>query len=65
MFILQPYTRIDKFITINGPGLDIMIDYDDVDHDLVDKQVKLLMAALKVNTKGFVASQEDHYGVDK
>jgi hypothetical protein len=46
-FELIPHTKIDKLITIKGPGIDIMIDYDDVDHKVVDKQVKLLMEILE------------------
>jgi hypothetical protein len=50
-FTLEPYDDCDKCITItekpaNGRSLYIQIDFDDVDHDVIEKKVKKLMDVL-------------------
>lgn len=44
---VQPYTGADKLITIVGPDeLLIYVDYDDVDHDAVDRRLPGIVATL-------------------
>ena len=57
IFKLIPYTMADKLITIEGPNINIMIDYDDVEHRLVDKQTKLLIDILNSNSEEFLKSE--------
>lgn len=49
-FKLREHTRWDKKIHIIGPmTLDISIDYDDVDHEQVDLEVRRLLDVLNQN----------------
>jgi hypothetical protein len=36
IFAIQPHTQVDKKFSIEGP-IELIIDYDDVSHDEVDK----------------------------
>jgi len=47
MFTIQPHTTIDKDFVINGPDdFNMIIDYDDVDHELVDLMANTVVAIL-------------------
>lgn len=46
-FKVQPFTNIDKRVTIEGPDyLRIYVDFDDVNHAEVRKQIKQMIALL-------------------
>lgn len=47
---IDPFGRSDKHIEIRGPGLTLMVDYDDVDHDDVDTRVEQLLTTLNAAT---------------
>ena len=50
LFIRRPFSSVDKYIEITGPGdLGIRVDYDDVDHDLVRAQVDTMIEVLNAN----------------
>ncbi len=40
---------LDKWVEIEGPGLSIRVDYDDVDHNTVEKNVKKMLKILNEN----------------
>jgi hypothetical protein len=47
LFVLQPFDRYDKALVIVGPGdLELSIDYDDVDHQKVERDVHRLIILL-------------------
>jgi hypothetical protein len=49
-FKVEPFSNIDKFITINGPDtLIIAVDFDDVYHPQIRKDVKKLVKILNEN----------------
>jgi hypothetical protein len=46
-FKVQPFTNIDKRVEIQGPDyLHIFVDFDDVNHAEVRKQIKQMVAIL-------------------
>jgi len=47
-FIVEPHSRADKQIVIYGP-LTLFVDYDDVNHDEVDEQMRRLVQILNDN----------------
>jgi hypothetical protein len=51
-FSLHPYDRYDKELVITGPAeMKIAIDFDDVDHDQVEREVGVLLRILNENWK--------------
>ncbi len=47
LFSIQPFSTIDKRVEITGPdGLRFFVDYDDVDHKTVRKQMAKLIGIL-------------------
>jgi hypothetical protein len=49
-FTVKPFTNIDKYVEITGPDyLRLLVDFDDVDHAEVRKQVKRMVAILNEN----------------
>jgi hypothetical protein len=51
-FKVQPFTNIDKRVEIEGPDyLRIFVDFDDVNHAEVRKQIKQMVAILNENWK--------------
>lgn len=55
-FKIEIYDDCDKVITIteqpaDGRSLCIMIDFDDVDHDVIEEKVKNLVAVLNEHWK--------------
>lgn len=46
-FVTQPFDEsLDKWIEIEGPDLSIRVDYDDVNHKAVRKNVKHMLEIL-------------------
>lgn len=46
-FTIQPHTTADKRFDIEGPhDLRLMVDFDDVDHETVEKTVVALVEVL-------------------
>jgi len=60
-FVLEKYNLWDKTIVINGPGKDyftslhLYVDHDDVHHEVIEKQVELLIDILNNNADAFYA----------
>ena len=51
-FKVHPFTNIDKRVEIEGPDyLRIFVDFDDVNHAEVRKQIKQMVAILNENWK--------------
>ena len=51
-FRVEPFADIDKWIEIRGPDyLSIRVDFDDVNHAEVRKQIKQMVAILNENWK--------------
>ncbi len=51
-FILAPIDHdLDKWIEIEGPDLSIRVDYDDVDHISVERNVKKMLKLLNESWK--------------
>jgi hypothetical protein len=51
-FKVKPFTNIDKRVEIEGPDyLRIFVDFDDVNHAEVRKQIKQMVAILNENWK--------------
>ena len=51
-FRVEPFADIDKWIEIRGPDyLSIRVDFDDVNHAEVRKQIKQMVAILNDNWK--------------
>jgi hypothetical protein len=48
-FRVEPFDSIDKSITIVGPEITIAVDYDDVNHPQVRKDIKKLVKILNEN----------------
>lgn len=51
LFVAENHDHADKFFDITGPssfegGLTLRVDYDDVDHDRVDREVEKLLKIL-------------------
>ena len=40
---------LDKWIDVVGPGLEFRVDYDDVAHKMVEKNVKKMLKILNEN----------------
>ncbi len=40
LFRIEPHDSADKEFRINGPDFDLIMDYDDVDHDFHDKMAE-------------------------
>lgn len=46
-FEIEPHTKTDKSFIVRGPGdLLLEVDYDDVDHDEVDRNVEAMVNLL-------------------
>jgi hypothetical protein len=51
-FRVLPFTNIDKRVEIQGPDyLRLFVDFDDVNHAEVRKQIKQMVAILNENWK--------------
>ena len=51
-FKVKPFSNIDKWVEITGPDyLIIRVDFDDVNHAEVRKQIKQMVAILNQNWK--------------
>jgi hypothetical protein len=45
-FQFDSYGGLDKYIEIHGPDLNLRVDYDDVNHTMVDKGVRQMVDIL-------------------
>ncbi len=45
-FVAEPFSTIDKEIRVRGPGIDLRVDYDDVDHLDVRRQLRRMLEIL-------------------
>ena len=51
-FKVKPFTNIDKWVEITGPDyFSIRVDFDDVNHAEVRKQIKQMVDILNENWK--------------
>jgi hypothetical protein len=58
-FRIEPYSLSDKMIHISGPNeIDIYVDYDDVDHPVVERFVKRLVGVMNTMAPGLVDGVE-------
>lgn len=48
-FKIEPHTTIDKRFRIVGPDIDLLVDYDDVNHSEVDRAARKLVKILNDN----------------
>jgi hypothetical protein len=49
-FKIEPHTGIDKSFLIYNEDISLAVDYDDVDHETVDKEARRIVKLL--NTSG-------------
>jgi hypothetical protein len=50
LFTVKPFTSIDKYVEISGPEyFRLLVDFDDVNHAEVRKQVKKMVALLNAH----------------
>lgn len=52
-FKIEPHTTIDKRFRIMGPEIDLLVDYDDVDHKEVDRAARKLVKILNEHWEAF------------
>lgn len=45
-FFLEPFEPWKKDIAISGPGIELLVDYDDVDHEEVEKNANKVVEIL-------------------
>lgn len=45
-FTIEVHSTIDKFFNIYGPEITLKVDFDDVDHAMVEKQTKRIVKIL-------------------
>jgi hypothetical protein len=48
-FKIQPHDHADKSFDIEGPGIRLTVDYDDVNHDEVDELAQIVVRCLNDN----------------
>lgn len=47
---IEPHTHADKHFTVTGPGdVRLYVDYDDVNHDEVDREIEKMVRNLNRN----------------
>ena len=59
-FKVEPHTTVDKFFDIYNEDIRLTVDYDDVDHKTVDKEVKRIIKILNSIEDNYLNSIEDN-----
>jgi hypothetical protein len=66
LFRIQPHDGIDKWFEIEGPdGFLLRVDYDDVDHQYVDRVALAMVGVLNEHQEAFAKADDWHTPFDE